>query len=170
MPQGGSLSETRAPGSEKHGFRIFAYSTSRAWHTGGLQKGLLNPRLAYASTFLIKRNNNKVLDGGTETWDRLRSLGKPVKPTAGSTERVALHPYPACYSVPIKRAPLSGAKEAQCPGTASGHAGFFCLGENPNNRKVGQLLSSLHPKLYLHITLINYANGLLGHDVGLAHG
>lgn len=45
--------------------------------------------------------------------------------------------------------------------------GFFCLGENPNG-KVGQLLSSLHPKLYLHIMLINYANRLLGHDVGLA--
>lgn len=59
-------------------------------------------------------------------------VAEPRAPTAGSTERVALHPYPACYSVPIKRAPLSGAKEAQCPDTASGHAGFFCLGENPN--------------------------------------
>lgn len=78
-------------------------------------------------------------------------------PAAGSTERMALHPYPVCYSVPIKRAPLSGAKQAQCSGTGRGHAGFFCLGGNPNG-KVGQLLSSLHPKLYLHVTLINYAS------------
>lgn len=78
-------------------------------------------------------------------------------PAAGSTERMALHPYPVCFSDPIKRAPLSGAKQVQCPGTGSGHAGFFCLGGNPNG-KVGQLLSSLHPKLYLHITLINDAS------------
>lgn len=45
--------------------------------------------------------------------------------------------------------------------------GFSYLGGNPNG-KVGKLLSSLHPKLYLHITLINYANRLLGHGVGLA--
>jgi hypothetical protein len=90
-------------------------------------------------------------------------------PTAGFTDMMmALHPYPVCYSVPIKRPPLSGAKRAQCSGTASGHAGFFCLGENPSGKE-GQLMFRLHPKLYLHIILINYANGLLGHDVGLAH-
>lgn len=94
--------------------------------------------------------------------------GTSKVPAAGSTERLAmsLHPYPACYSVPIKSAPLSGA--STCPDAGSGHARFFWLGENPNG-KVGQLLSGLHPKLYLHTTLINYANHLLGHDVGLAH-
>lgn len=55
-----------------------------------------------------------------------------------------IHTLPATMS-PIKRAPLSGAKEAQYPGAGGGHAGFY-LGGNPNG-KVGQLLFSLHPKL-----------------------
>lgn len=34
--------------------------------------------------------------------------------------------------------------------------------------QVGQLISTLPIKLYLNITLRNYADGLLGHAVGLA--
>lgn len=52
---------------------------------------------AYANNFLLKSNDNKVPDGGTETWDRLQILGGAGEvPAAGSTERMALHPYPVC--------------------------------------------------------------------------
>lgn len=104
-------------------------------NTGGLQKGLLNPTGACASNFYRKRNH-KVLDGDWETWDRLLSLGEPTKSPQLVLQKgwLCLHPYFACYSVPIKRAPLSDAKQAQCPGAGSGHAGSSASEETQKGR------------------------------------
>lgn len=134
-----------------------------------LHQGLLNSGKASASNFprngMTTRSRRR-----QEKTDRSllpREVEKVSELSAELETTAPLFQTACSQCVPIKRTPLSDVTPKQRPGAGGGHAGPFCLQGNPNG-KLGQLLSTLPIKLPLNITLINYADGLLGHAVGLA--